>query len=149
MTLECQKADLYSDKMLFHLLLTLFYKLMRIGEMTILGSHDFAKKTHMAVIARYMLQNYTCASLAGLADQLNYSLSYCSHFVLENTGFTFKQLQKKIRMQKAVSYLLYADTPVNLIAEQLGYSCSENFMKVFKQEYGLTPTQYRARMKPQ
>ena len=149
MTQECQKADLYSDKMLFHLLLTLFYKLMRIGEMTILGSHDFAKKTHMAVIARYMLQNYTCASLAGLADQLNYSLSYCSHFVLENTGFTFKQLQKKIRMQKAVSYLLYADTPVNLIAEQLGYSCSENFMKVFKQEYGLTPTQYRARMKPQ
>ena len=68
---------------------------------------------------------------------------------MENTGFTFKQLQKKIRMQKAVSYLLYADTPVNLIAEQLGYSCSENFMKVFKQEYGLTPTQYRARMKPQ
>ena len=68
---------------------------MRIGEMTILGSHDFAKKTHMAVIARYMLQNYTCASLAGLADQLNYSLSYCSHFVLENTGFTFKQLLKK------------------------------------------------------
>jgi len=57
--------------------------------------------------------------------------------------------KKRIRMQKAVSYLLYADTPVNLIAEQLGYSCSENFMKVFKQEYGLTPTQYRARMKPQ
>ena len=26
MTQECQKADLYSDKMLFHLLLTLFYK---------------------------------------------------------------------------------------------------------------------------
>lgn len=149
MTKECQKADLYSDKMLFHLLLTLFYKLMRNGEITILGSHDFAKKTHIAVIARYLLQNYTCASLAGLADQLNYSLSYCSHFVLENTGFTFKQLQKKIRMQKAVSYLLYADTPVNIIAEQLGYSCSENFMKVFKQEYGLTPTQYRARMKPQ
>ena len=45
--------------------------------------------------------------------------------------------------------LLKNPATVNLIAEQLGYSCSENFMKVFKQEYGLTPTQYRARMKPQ
>lgn len=80
---------------------------------------------------------------------MNVQLGNINTSVLENTGFTFKQLQKKIRMQKAVSYLLYADTPVNIIAEQLGYSCSENFMKVFKQEYGLTPTQYRARMKPQ
>ena len=35
MTQECQKADLYSDKMLFHLLLTLFYKLMQIDRKSV------------------------------------------------------------------------------------------------------------------
>lgn len=149
MVQEHKKADAYSDRMLFHLLIALLYKLIRCGESTIFGSHDATKSAHIAVIARYLLKNSTTASLAGLADQMNYSISYCSRFVQENTGFNFKQLQKKIRMQKAVSCLLYADMPIGLIAESLGYSSSENFMKVFKQEYGLTPTQYRARMRPQ
>ncbi len=149
MVQESQNADTYSDRMLFHLLLTLLYKLIRTGEATMFGPHDATKSAHLAVIARYLLQNYTTASLAGLADQMNYSLSYCSRFVQENTGFRFKELQKKIRMQKAVSCLLYADMSIGAIAELLGYSSSENFMKVFKQEYGLTPTQYRARMRPQ
>ncbi len=143
MVQESQEADTYSDRMLFHLLLTFLYKLIRYGESTIFGSHDTTKSAHMAVIARYLLKNFTTASLAGLADQMNYSISYCSRFVQENTGFNFKQLQKKIRMQKAVSCLLYADMPIGFIAERLGYSSSENFMKVFKQEYGLTPMQYR------
>lgn len=147
--LENKKTDAYSNRMLFHLFLTLLYQLMRSYQNTLYDCPDTAKSAHMAVIARYLMQNYKTASLSGLADQLNYSLSYCSRFVVENTGYTFKQLQKKIRMQKAVTCLLTSDMQLSEIAEQLGYSSPENFMKVFKQEYGLTPTQYRERMKPQ
>lgn len=143
MCLESQKRDLYSDRMLFHLLLTLFYSLLRHSPNMLRTSDKRTKHDHVMIIAKYLLQNYTTASLSGLADQLNYSLSYCSRFVLESTGFRFKELQKKIRMQKAVDFLLHADLPIGTIAEKLGYSSAENFMKVFKQEYGVTPSQYR------
>ena len=136
--------DAYSDRLLFHQFMSLLCQLLRSYQCTVGGQiTGTAQAHHTAIIARYMIQNFDTASLAGLADQLNYSLSYCSRFVAESTGLTFKQLQKKLRMQKAVSCLLYTDMHVNSIAELLGYGAPENFMKVFKKEYGITPTEYR------
>lgn len=137
--------DCYSNEILLHMFMILLNRLLRSCSNLPQLTASPSSGQGLSVIARYLIQNYPTASLAELAQLLNYSVPYCSRYVRENTGFTFSQLQKKIRMQKAINCLLHTDMQINHIGDLIGYSSPDNFMKLFKQEYGCSPSQYRQR----
>lgn len=146
MFLEEFQPDEYADFMLTNMLVIFFIKVMRKYKKTAEGP-DFVPPSYAeaSFILRYIQSNYANASLNELAKQLNYSVPYCSKYVRICTGRSFSDLLNKIRFEAATEYLLKSDLTVERISERIGYSNPENFMRMFKKTYGITPTQYRAK----
>ena len=81
--------------------------------------------------------------LGDLAKQYSYSPSHMTRCFNEAYGLSPKQYVKKLRVQKAARLLTYTDRPVQTIGDECGFNISSYFIKQFKKEYGMTPSQYR------
>jgi len=62
---------------------------------------------------------------------------------LQSEGTSFQELKDAARRDQAVYLLLHEDTPVNQVAEKLGYSEPSTFHRAFKKWTGRTPGEYR------
>jgi AraC-like DNA-binding protein len=82
-------------------------------------------------------------SLASISDYFNMSQGYLSRLFKESTGYGFSEHIVNKKLEKA-SYLLESQNlSVKDISESLGYFKLSYFSKIFKEKYGVTPTQYR------
>ena len=61
------------------------------------------------------------------------------------TGMTIAQYQKKQKLCYAVQLLLNSKYQITEIAEKVGYDSLSHFLRVFKEEYGQTPKEYKKR----
>ena len=77
------------------------------------------------------------AEYAGLAP------AYLSVLFHRETGLTLRSYILKRRIEAAKTMLRYSDQKVAEIAEVLTFSNASHFHRVFKQETGQTPNQYR------
>ncbi len=60
----------------------------------------------------------------------------------EQVGQTIMQYVTQVRMDKARALLQHTDYPVQLVAEQVGYTDLSAFSRRFSASFGLTPTQF-------
>lgn len=58
-------------------------------------------------------------------------------------GTTVYMWLRERRMQKACEWLTHSNTPISIIAEDLGYSSSGNFTTAFKERFNVIPRTYR------
>ena len=77
------------------------------------------------------------------ADYFGYHKNYFPNLVKERAGRTFLELVTDIRLQKAVTLLLFSEQPVEEISENIGYKSTASFYKHFRKKYGMTPNEYR------
>ncbi|MCC3374433.1 response regulator [Cohnella sp. REN36] len=82
-------------------------------------------------------------SLKQVAEHLHLNASYLSVLFKEQTGMTFSDYLTRIRLQKAKELLVATRLPIWEIAEKVGYQTVKYFIKVFKDNEGLSPRQYR------
>lgn len=99
-------------------------------------------------IAEYVQQNYDRdISLKDLADRLYLSNAYLSKYIKRQFNMNFVEYVNSVRLNHAVSQLLYSDKPLVHIAMDNGFASSAALNKVFREKYGMTPTEYRTRWK--
>ncbi|HJB27747.1 MAG TPA: helix-turn-helix domain-containing protein [Candidatus Blautia faecavium] len=104
------------------------------------GIHD----ERMNEILGYLMSNFNREiSLSELAEHLYLSVPYLSKYIKKNFGMSFLKLLNNIRLEKAVSELLYTDKTVLKIAMECGFSNMAGFNHVFKESYHMNPTEYR------
>lgn len=97
----------------------------------------------MSEIINYMQANYMTVTLDELSQKFFLSKPYLSKYIKEQSGLTFGENVKKIRMKKAKTLLKNGNMKVESIAEAVGYQNVEHFNRLFKKQYGMTPVQYR------
>jgi ligand-binding sensor protein/AraC-like DNA-binding protein len=73
----------------------------------------------------------------------NISSSYFSKLFKRITGEHFANYINKIRVTKACDLLINTDTPITVIAMDLGFGDNSYFNKVFKKLIGITPSLYK------
>lgn len=78
-----------------------------------------------------------------VAMQVNMSRSYFSVCFKNITGHTFNEYIRIMRIDKAKNYLVHTNLKIGVIAENVGYRDIKYFSKLFKQETGMLPTEYR------
>lgn len=88
-------------------------------------------------------QLHDSISMKQLAEQLHLNPSYFSVLFKEQTGFTFSDYLKLIRLQRAKEHLVMTQMPIWEIAEKIGFQTAKYFIKVFKDSEGISPHQYR------
>lgn len=72
--------------------------------------------------------------------------SLIKHFK-EQTGYTIVEYRNKKRMELATEMLKNTNKKIITIASELYYDSISHFLRVFKKEYGITPTEYREKFK--
>lgn len=84
-------------------------------------------------------------TLEETANQLYVSEEYLSSQFKKETGYNFTETVRKCRIGKMKELLRTTKLKMNQIAELVGYSDPKYMSRVFKEEEGILPTEYRLR----
>lgn len=99
---------------------------------------------NLAVAAmRYIESNYRTATLEEFSASVNLPAYQVSRLLSRHTGHTFKDLLQKQRMNQTTYLLIHTRLSLETIMASIGYNNSSYFYRLFKQEYGMTPKEYR------
>lgn len=82
------------------------------------------------------------ARLSGLSER-----SFKRRFT-RATGMTPLEYVHTLRLEEAKQILETTDTPVEAIAEEVGYEDGSFFRRLFRRKVGLAPAEYRRRFAP-
>lgn len=94
-------------------------------------------------ILTYIKENATSdLSLSAVADYFNLSEQHINRLLKAHVNTTFKTLLTTIRIEKAKTLLTESTLRVADIAEKIGYTNSNSFIRAFKKETGITPKEY-------
>ncbi|MFC5467957.1 response regulator [Cohnella suwonensis] len=102
-------------------------------------SNDTVKK-----IIEYVDSSFTEDIMLGvLSKKFNISLGYLSTLIKKETGTTYSDYVMNKRMNLAKELLLDASLSIHEIVERVGYRDYFHFNKLFKKQFGITPSKYR------
>lgn len=82
-------------------------------------------------------------SLSSLAAQFYLSPSYLSHQFRRVTNFTLTNYIQITRVKNAQYLLQTTDTGISRIAQNCGFQSFSQFNRIFRQECGMSPSEYR------
>lgn len=91
-------------------------------------------------IDEHLLEDLT---LSRTAEQIHVSVSHLSRLFLKETGQHFSEYITAKKMALAKKMLRESNRKVYEVAEQLGYANPHYFSKLFKDDTGLTPLEFR------
>ncbi|GMX60988.1 hypothetical protein Elgi_74090 [Paenibacillus elgii] len=81
--------------------------------------------------------------LKDLSTKFFINLSYCCELFKKVTGMTFSQYMTDLRLKKAAELLQNSNLSIADVCKNVGYSDYFYFNKVFKKNFGCTPSKYR------
>ncbi|NBI90648.1 response regulator [Lachnospiraceae bacterium] len=109
------------------------------AEDTRMQEYSVAVKEMVSVIE----ENYGMRlGLDSFADKFRLTPEYLSNLFAKETGMTFSNYLKKIRMEKAKELILNTDMKIYEVACSVGYPDQKYFSKVFKEYTGVSAKQY-------
>lgn len=91
----------------------------------------------------YIEQQYRTATLTELCDRLHLPMHMLSKMIKKSTGYNFKELLQRKRLNQAVELMCDTDLPVSDIISAVGYENNSYFHRVFKERYHMTPRAFR------
>lgn len=94
-------------------------------------------------IDKYIKENLKTANLEDLAKELRYSCAYTGTLVKKLTGMSFIKAVQCKRCAIAEKRISDTDLPIEDIAAEVGYENKGYFRKIFKEQYGRNPLDYR------
>ncbi|TFD99873.1 AraC family transcriptional regulator [Jeotgalibacillus sp. R-1-5s-1] len=81
-----------------------------------------------------------------IARELSVSPSHLAKVFRQEAGMTLKQFCHSRKVAEAKYYLHYSFVPISDISERFSFCNQSYFTKVFKEQTGMTPLQYRRQM---
>lgn len=99
-------------------------------------------------ITEYVKTHYhSDITVRELAENVLYmNQNYVSHLFAERKGISFSAFLRQVRVEHAKEFLRNADYSVTEVAMMVGYNDTSQFIRIFKQETGMTPKKYRSYM---
>lgn len=85
-------------------------------------------------------------TLKAVADAFHYSPNYMGSLFKEYTGQNFNDYLTKVRFEMAVKLLADPDLKLYEVANKVGYPNQNYFNRQFRQMFGCTPSEFRAKL---
>lgn len=106
------------------------------------GSREFDTEL-IGTVLSYVEGHYCSGTLSELAQMMNYDVYWLSREIKRRTGKNYKELLQARRMRQAAYLLTTSKLSVAEIIEAVGYSNTSYFYRKFKEQYGVSPKEYR------
>lgn len=142
LTLELLRKDIMYQDAVFSSLITLFITLTRIYQKGCGSTVPDEKEEMIQKILGYIEKNLRDVSLQELTVKFHYSSGYLSNLIHEYTGKKFSDIVRNLRLDTAQTYLESGGYSLQQIAELCGFHDASYFSRVFKQQYGISPSTY-------
>ena len=98
----------------------------------------------IALVEQYIRAHYEePLSLDLLAEKVYLTPHYLSSIFIQEKGIGINKYIKNLRMEKARELLTGTNMKISEICERVGYSNLSYFCRTFRNEFGMTPEQYR------
>lgn len=81
------------------------------------------------------------------ADICGMSPAVFSSLFMKTMGLSFAKFAPRFRLRSAAHMLLTTDAPIKAIASDWGFTDSSHFIRLFSENYKMSPNDYRVRMK--
>lgn len=102
------------------------------------------EQKYVTEIKKYIQSNYLkTIKISDIANQLNINRSHLYRIFKKEIGMGIEEYIISIRMAHAKKLLLETLLPIASISALVGYKNYTTFFKMFKQETGLTPIEFR------
>lgn len=131
-----------NSAVLFKMLRSLVMELKKREETQKPPEPDQMEQQLLDFVDERYLDSSLCLSAA--ADYLQTSIYTVSRIFKERTGMGFKEYITGKRLRQACRLLRTTNLPVTTIAAQCGFENANYFTVVFRTEYGIPPSKYRA-----
>lgn len=100
--------------------------------------------TEVLSIQQYIERHFTeQIRIAQLAEKHFISVDYLSHTFKQLTGYSPKQYILLNRLAYGRELLMQSGMQINVVAYKCGFGDTNNFIRSFKKQFGVTPNQYR------
>lgn len=115
-------------------------------------SNDFIKSLHKVVtegpqsllILQWIKANISSdLTVKSVADHFDLNYRYLGQLVKKETGQTVTHYINEQKMTIARQLLLDSNLPLKVIADRAGFNDEKYFLRIFKKQVGMTPTNYR------
>jgi len=139
-------ADIYHEEIKILLTSVLFLKTAQQAKLKIIQSPDvLASKNDRLTYLRTRLfeEPALFSSIDEMAAYMNLSRSGFQHLYSHTFGVSVIHDVIKGRIEKAKSFLSKSNFSITEISNKCGYKSEFHFMRQFKKETGLTPTEFR------
>jgi signal transduction histidine kinase/DNA-binding response OmpR family regulator len=103
------------------------------------ADEQFLNKVKEGILARLSDEQL---SVESLAEDMSMSRVQLYRKITALTGLSSNELIRKLRLQKAAQLLQQKWGPVSQVAYEVGFSNLSYFSKVFKEEFGMLPSEY-------
>lgn len=113
-----------------------------------ISSADGKKMKKSQKIIEYTNENYVyIKKISDITELFNVSENYVFQVFRKNYNVTPKQYINKLRISNACHKLKYSEKTIKATAYDCGFDSYEHFINVFKKIMGMTPTEYRRKLK--
>jgi AraC family L-rhamnose operon regulatory protein RhaS len=119
----------------------LFLQLINHTDKVITGSNY--EQDLLFSVFRYIEENYRDGELSSLADIMHCDMLWLSRMIKKLTGSTYTELIQKKRLDQAAFLLSGTNISIEGIGCNVGYENKSYFYRIFKENYGVTPREYR------
>ncbi len=98
-------------------------------------------------ISRYMNDNLAAVSMDDLSNEFHFHHNYFNNLIKKYSGKTYSSYLIQLRINKSKELLEDTDLPIDEVAWLVGYHNKGFFYKYFTQDTGLSPRQYREKVR--
>ena len=108
-------------------------------------TEDFqeAPQDEYKLILRYINEYHTNLTLDDLCKHFARSKSHISHLFKKSSGMTIRAYANGLKLSDAKKMLKSTDLPITEIAYRAGFNDVSYFIKLFKEQFGISPLKYR------
>lgn len=136
------------EKVLYHQFYVMILNIIRNFEFIDKDNVVLEVNQKMSKIMDYIDENYNKnISLNSVAHKFFYNSSYFSRMFKTILGVTFKEYLQQVRIRKAIKMMLETNASFERISEEIGYADKKQFYNVFKKKTGMTPGEYKKKVK--
>lgn len=112
------------------------------------NARELAQSSIAELIAAYLAENvYASLTLSDICRRFYMGKSHLSKLFCEQMGISPIEYFARLKTAEAKKLLAREDLAVTAISDMLGYSTIHNFSRAFKREVGISPSEYRRKLK--
>lgn len=108
---------------------------------------EFSSRVVNPAQIRQIIEEAYCQpdfSITVLADKFHVSIAYMSYLIKNEINQNFSDYLWTLRLEKSKELLRNTDMSIDEISVAVGYLNTSSFRRKFKQEVGMTPSQFRS-----